>query len=201
MNEAEKEWYRQRIAAIHEKVTAYDVLRRNGVRIQQSGDDREEQISCPFHGEDKKPSARLFPARDDSRSHVWCYVCQEPKWDAIGLWMKFNNLTFGQAVYRIEREFDIVTPEAPKGDYVPPRVAENKEAFKRAYLLCESRLRDCKLAYRMANDMAGYLSAGSVLDRTKARVDGGVWSPEKGVEILSALRLRLIEKAKACPVG
>lgn len=201
MNEAQKQWFRQRIAAIHEKVTAYDVLRRNGVRLQQMGDDREEQFSCPFHGEDKKPSARVYPATDNGASHVWCFVCQETGWDAIGLWRKFNNLSFGQALYRLEREFDLRTPEAPSAGYEAPKLAENKEAFRKIYRHCETRLLACKPAYRLQDDMTGYLTAGSVLDRTKARVDSGSWTPEKGVEVLEVLRARLIEKAKSCPVG
>jgi CHC2 zinc finger len=203
MNDAEKRWFRQRITAIHAEVTAYDVLRRNGVQLQQSGDDREEQFSCPFHGVDKKPSARIYPEKDDSPSHVWCFVCQEPRWDAIGLWQKFNNLSLGQAVHRLEREFNLETPEAPDHDELDeaPRVAENKEAFKKAYMVCEARLLACKPAYRMQKDMAGYLTAGSILDRTKARVDTGVWPPEKGIGVLEALRGRIVEKATKCPVG
>lgn len=201
MNDAQKQWFRQRIAAIHTRVTAYEVLRRNGVQLQQSGDDREEQFSCPFHGSDKKPSARIYPARDENPSHAWCFVCQESGWDAIGLWRKFNNVSFGQALYRLEREFDLQTPETPDGDYQPPRLAENKEAFKKAYMVCEARLLACKPSYRMQQDMVGYLTAGSILDRTKARVDTGAWTPEKGVSVLEILRGRIVEKAIKCPVG
>lgn len=201
MNEAQKLWFRQRIAAIHTRATAYEVLRRNGVQLQQSGDDREEQFSCPFHGSDKKPSARIYPGKDDNPSHVWCFVCQEPNWDAIGLWRKFNSLSFGQALHRLEREFGLPTPEAPDENYEPPKPAENKEAFKKDYLICEARLLACKQAYRMQQDMEGYLTAGSVLDRTKARVDTGVWTPEKGVSVLGLLREKIVEKANKCPVG
>lgn len=201
MNEAEKLWFRQRIAAIHERITAYDVLRRHGVELSQSGDDREEQFSCPFHGADNKPSARVYPSRDDSPSHAWCFVCQEPRWDAIGLWRKFNNVSLGQALYRLERELDLETPEAPNSEYVLPQGAEQKEAFKRLYMVCEARLLACKPAYRMQDDMRGYLTAGSVLDRTKARVESGIWTPEKGIDVLELLRARLVEKASACPAG
>lgn len=199
-SDLQKRWFRQRAAAVHERITAYEVLRRHGISLEQAGDDREEQFSCPFHGEDRKPSARIYPSRDNSPSHAWCFVCQETGWDAIGLWKKFNNLTFGQALYRLERELDLKTPEAPTGEDEPP-AADSREAFKKAYRVCEARLLACKPAYRMRNDMTGYLSAGSVLDRTKYRVDTGAWAPEKGVRVLEALRARLVERAAACPVG
>jgi|SRR5688572_7968383 hypothetical protein len=201
MSDAQKEWFRQRIAAIHERVSAYDVLRANGVELQSSGEDREEQFSCPFHGADNKPSARVYPGREGNPSHAWCFVCQESGWDAIGLWRKFNNLTFGQALYRIEREFDLATPEAPRGGEVeaPTKDSESREAFKRVYLICEQRLIASKRAYRLQNDMVGYLKAGSILDRTKSRVDAGAWTPEKGLEVLDGLRKRIIAKACGCP--
>lgn len=200
MNEDQKEWYRQRVAAIHARVTAYDVLRRNGVELQQAGDDREEQFSCPFHGADKKPSARVYPEAEGSPSHAWCFVCQESGWDAIGLWKKFNGISFGQALHRLEREFDLQLPEMPKGLLQPPRVIEKKEAFKNLYVTCEYRLLECKKAYRYQDDLKGYLSASSVLDITKSRVDAGVWTPEKGMTVLESLLGRMLERATSCPV-
>jgi hypothetical protein len=200
MNEAQKEWFRQRIAAIHTRVTAYDVLRRHGVGLTQGGEDREEQISCPFHGEDKKPSARIYPERPENPSHVWCFVCQESGWDAIGLWRKFNNLTFGQAVGRLEREFGLETPEVPEGLWeTPVKVDTERDRFQRYYLACEARLLACKPSYRKLGDMAGYLNVGSILDRTKHRVDNDVWKPERGVLILQALLDRIFTKTAACP--
>jgi hypothetical protein len=202
MNDVQKEWYRQRVAAIHEQVTAYDVVRRNGLSLTQAGEDREEQFSCPFHGEDKKPSARIYPARDTSPSHVWCFVCQETGWDAIGLWKKFNNLTFGQAVSRLEREYNLETPEIPEGVWdAAPKVDTEGERFERVYLACEGRLLASKSAYRTQGDMRGYLNAGSILDRVKFRVGNDLWTPERGVHVLQALLDRIHMKTTACLDG
>lgn len=204
MNELQKEWYRQRVAAIHARVTAYDVLRSHGVDLSQAADDREEQFSCPFHGEDKKPSARVYPEREDNPSHVWCYVCQEPGWDAIGLWKKFNNQTFGQSLSALERTHGMPTPEAPKGAWASPseRAKESaRERYKALYTACESRLLACKATFQRLDDMRGYLNAGSVLDRVKYKVDNNVWDPEKGEQVLTALLERIREKTRACPAG
>jgi hypothetical protein len=205
MEEARKEWYRRRVAAIHERVTAYDVLRLNGIALDQIADDRPEQISCPFHGEDKKPSARIYPADNDSHSHVWCYVCQEPRWDAVGLWRKFNgDLTFSQALASLEKSFSLETPEVPKGldpEEGPSEDDVALEHFKRAYMFCESRLISQKATYKKLGDMAGYLSAGSVLDKVRFRVDARLWTPKHGEEILDQLLERIREKVRQCPDG
>ena len=85
--------------------------------------------------------------------------------------------------------------------FEPPPVADDKELFKRLYIACENRLLACRPAYRIQQDMKGYLNAGSVLDRTKYRVENGVWTPEKGATVLHALLGRILEKTKTCLVG
>lgn len=201
MEEARKLWYRQRVEAINARVSAFDVLRANGVSLTQASDDAEEQFSCPFHGADAKPSARIYPAGDRS-SHVWCFVCQEKNWDAIGLWRKFNNLkTFGQALSSIERAYGLKTPETPRGGFEGIGQTETEDVFKRMYLVCEVRLLNSKRAYRESDDLRGYLTAGSVLDRTKHKVDTRQWNSERGAAVLRMLLDKIQAKVSACPVG
>lgn len=202
MDEARKLWYRQRIEAINSRVSAYDVLRANGVTFTQAADDQEEQFSCPFHGADAKPSARIYPASGDSTSHVWCFVCQEKKWDAIGLWSKFNNTkSFSQALSSIERAYGLKTPEAPVGGVKGVGAPEVEDRFKKMYLVCEVRLLNTKPAYRASDDLRGYLTLGSVLDRTKHKVDTGQWDSKRGQAVLRTVLDRIQAKENACPVG
>lgn len=211
MNEARRIWYQRRKEAIHSRVSAYDVLRHNGVDLNQSTDDREEQISCPFHGEDKKPSARVYPEDGDRPSHVWCFVCQAKGWDAIGLWRQFNggpeNCKFSQALSGIERAFGMPTPEPPTGESVAeqgrPKVVEDPslDGFKAKYVLCEKRLVHCKASFQHLGDMAGYLAAGSILDKAKYRVDTKVWSSTKGIQVLDQLLEKIFERVSKCPGG
>lgn len=107
-------WVSQRIEAIKSRVSAHEVLRRGGVDLRK-GDDEEEQFSCPFHGQDRRPSARVYPADANNLSHAWCFVCQE-RWDAITLWRKFNggeDKHFTQVLAEIERAYGLETPELP----------------------------------------------------------------------------------------
>lgn len=198
------EWYKQRAEAIHQRVTAYDVLRAIGVLLSQTTDDKEEQFSCPFHGLDNKPSARVYPPTEDSHSHVWCYVCQQSGWDAIGLWRRQNDCSFGEALSGLERSFGLTAPPMPAGSKeapAPPQESKDLELFKKTFLACANHLIRKRPLYKKLDDMVGFLSAGSVLDKTKYRVDKKVWSPEKGLRVLRTLFDRMREKERQCPDG
>ncbi|MCW4026127.1 MAG: CHC2 zinc finger domain-containing protein, partial [Candidatus Bathyarchaeota archaeon] len=44
------------------------------------------QISCPFHGPDSAPSARVFPASNS----MYCWACNK-SWDVIDYWTEINE--------------------------------------------------------------------------------------------------------------
>jgi hypothetical protein len=207
-----KEWYQQRVEAIHLRVSAYDVLRHNGIELKQNADDRAEQISCPFHGKDTDPSCRIYPGDGvENPSHVWCFVCQEPHWDAIGLWRKFNggrdNCSFTQALSGIEQAYGLETPPPPDGKTVQEvqRKTEEEESldeFKKLYMATERRLISCKDSYRYMKDLQGYLAAGSALDKIRYRVvEVKAWPASKGTKTLEQLLEKIREKVGQCPVG
>lgn len=195
------EWVHQRIEAIHQKVSAHDVLRYGGVSLQSDG---EEQFSCPFHGVDTKPSARVYPEDARSRSHVWCFVCQE-RWDVVALWKKFNpgeEKTFSRVLREIEQAFGLTTPEMPSGAVsVKEQVDTALVSFDALYKAAESRLVGAKGAYRYLDDLTGYLSAGQVLDKLRYRVSSRQMAPQRGEEILRELLVRIAKKVQSCPVG
>lgn len=193
-------WIQQRIEQIHDHVTAYDVLRQNGVALRQTADNAQEQISCPFHGLDRKPSARIYPADARSPSHVWCYFCQK-RWDAIGLWRMFNggpeSTPFTQALAEIERAYSLTVPEMPRDAlFQAPEVDEELEAFDALYEACEGRLSLAKPDYERVGDLVGYLTAGSILDKVRHRVDSQKLTPTKAITILEQLRDRIGEKVR-----
>jgi hypothetical protein len=154
-----KEWIRKRVETIHHHLDAASVLEANGVRLRYGGA-QPEQISCPFHGVDRKPSARYHPASGNSVAGVWCFVCNE-RWDAIALWGKFAQYEgpFSGLLRRIEAELHLDTPDVPSGlsETVvrPPdtRLREQLEAV-------DSRLRSSKKEL----DLSTYLTLGSALD-------------------------------------
>lgn len=201
--EARLAWVKARVRAIHEKVSTYDVLRRGGVELRH--DDTEEQFSCPFHGSDSKPSARVYPESNTGPSHAWCYVCQE-RWDAISLWRKFNGMgedaKFSQVLASLERAFGLQVPKLSEDAILDDDpFDETLDDFEDLYDVCESRLREARPAYRYFDDMQGYLSAGSILDKIRHRVDSRLLPPERAIEVLQRLLDKIGDKERACPEG
>jgi len=158
------QWNKSRVEEIHRRVTVYDVLQRNGVTLRTQ--DGEEQISCPFHGQDKNPSARVYPSGDNSHSHVWCFACNE-QWDCIALWKKFSgqeDAKFSSILREIEQNFGITPPEMPTSLAKGTSSTYNENAkveYERLLMACENRLRTCKKAF----DMMGFMKVGITLDR------------------------------------
>lgn len=202
---ARRAWMRLRIENIHSRVTAYDILRSNGINLRQVSDAQEEQFSCPFHGVDRKPSARVYPESNRGPSHAWCFFCQQ-RWDAIDLWRKFNgggDKSFGQALSEIERAYGIQTPDMPEGAIYDgaPGDEDQLESFERRLGACEVRLRESEPAYRQLDDLIGYLQAGSILDRLRYRVEKRAIPAARGLEILGQVLTKIGEVERACPTG
>jgi hypothetical protein len=199
-----REWIQQRIGKIHEKITLYDVLSRNGVELEYV--DRPTQFACPFHGKDNKPSARAYPDSGTGPSHAWCFVCQE-RWDAISIWKKFNGGTdkkFTRILTEIEQAFGLDQPAFPDGlqtlsqEVLEKQAEENDmEPFNKLVSACERRLIEAKAVY----DLKGYLMASSLLERVTTRVlDRRMGQPE-GVQRLRSLLDSIGKRVRACPAG
>lgn len=201
--QARRAWVAQRIENIHQHVTAYDVLARNNV-VLRYGDDREEQFSCPFHGRDRRPSARVYPVSARSPSHAWCFVCQE-RWDAITLWSKFNQFDdkpFTVVLSDIERAFQIPVPEmSADAHLVEDTSGVALEEFDALYEVAERRLKNAAPAFKYLDDLTGFLKAGSVLDKLRYRVDECVVKPSRGEQVLRQLLERIAAKERQCPEG
>lgn len=193
-----RRWIAQRVDTIHQNVTIYDVLHKNGVKFRYS--EREEQFSCPFHGKDTKPSARAYPASARRPSHVWCFVCNE-SWDAINLWKRFSgrdDIKFGALLREIENTYKIIPPETPSesADYEPE---EDPQFIEVQHLLevCEHRLRSAKKQF----DMQSFLKIGVVLDRLRLQVTEQRVPLPKAKDVLTQVLDKIGKRVRACPEG
>lgn len=196
-----REWIQQRIALIHEKISIYDVLRKNGIVLEY--EDRPTQFSCPFHGQDKKPSARAYPDSGSGPSHAWCFVCQE-RWDVISIWRKFtgSEKKFTRILTEIEQSFALDQPAFPDGiklltQEVETQVEDDFEQFNKLGAACERRLVDAKHAY----DLKAYTSAASLLERVTTRVTDRRMSKQEGEQRLRTLLDNIGKRVRACPDG
>jgi hypothetical protein len=190
-----RRWVAQRIAAIHDRVSAGDVLARNGVHLKYGGH-RPEQLSCPFHGTDNRPSARYFPD-GESPAHIWCYVCKE-RWDSITLWRKFNQFEgpFTRLLFDIERAFGIDTPEAPTQDEGFEDDGPDAEVLQ-LMEICERRLRGARASF----DLRAFLTVGSILDRLSYRLETQKITVKAAMLTLHRVLDKIGEKERACPGG
>lgn len=196
-----REWIQTRISRIHERVTLYDVLRKNGVTLDY--EDRASQFSCPFHGKDTNPSARAYPADGAGPSHAWCFVCQE-RWDAISIWKKFNGSEkkFTRVLTEIEIAFGLTRPEFPDElkalgeDQAAEAAEENFEVFHQLERACENRLVTGKKAFTMK----AYASAVSLLERVGTRVLDRRMSHQEGEGRLRSLLDNISKRRRDCPV-
>jgi hypothetical protein len=195
--ESVRAWIQLRIRNIHDRVSAHDVLRRFGVELRYEGSDHTEQFSCPFHGVDRKPSARVYPSDGTGPSGAWCFVCQE-RWDAISLWRKYTDETrpFTQVLADMEREYGIAVPEAPRGPIKASNESELPEDLIRLMRACEGRLRAEKAAF----EPKAHLTLGVLLDRVHFQVRTG-HIPHKEAEIRLRRILDKIGEKVRCHAG
>lgn len=69
---------------LQEEVSIFDLFDLVGVKYMTKG--KPSQISCPFHGDDAHPSARVYP--DDN--FMRCYYCSE-SWEVVKFWAQVNE--------------------------------------------------------------------------------------------------------------
>lgn len=96
---------------IRDEVPIYDLFEIADPEVTYLTREKPCQIRCPFHGEDKHPSARAFP--DSNSFH--CFYCSK-SWNPVTFWAEINNwftkndkLDIGRAIEDLERRFNLAT--------------------------------------------------------------------------------------------
>jgi hypothetical protein len=156
-------WIRSRADTLLSAITAQDVLRHFGTTLNR-GDDQQEQISCPFHGEDKSPSARVYPGDGTSRSGLYCWVCQK-RWDIFGIYKMFHGdeqMKFGEVVRGLERAFGITPPEMSTDNWEAEDSgpSDREQGVLDLLETCERRLKQGKAKFTLS----GFMTVGKLLD-------------------------------------
>lgn len=188
------QWMRERTAVVKDNISAHDVLRHQGIALKYPGSGHEEQMSCPFHGRDNKPSARVYPEGARSKSHVYCYTCGKT-WDVFGLWKAFrgaDEMRFSQVVFELEKAFGIIPPEGPsyKEEDIDEGPSDDEREVLNLFELCESRL----LETRPNFEKKGYLQIGQVLDKLRFRFDNRSVTATEARSVLHQVQAKILEK-------
>lgn len=109
---AHQEWIFKRIKEVLSRYTAFEALHEYGYGENVVDQFTAIQMSCPFHGPDKRPSARYYPSEGYKSDYVRCYTCKE-NWNGIALYGKFRSIDFMPALKELERRFGIKIPRQP----------------------------------------------------------------------------------------
>lgn len=160
---------------------------------------REQQFSCDLHGMDNKPSARLY----GHNNTTYCWVCQKKR-DAIAYVMEKEHLNFRDAIEQLEQRLGL--PKLPWDDEaqrVPDPVDEVAEVAGAAhseasYESERERVRRFldTLTSERDLDARTLLAFWEVFDRVDYGVAKQSWGEAKGVEALTQLRTRLMERLR-----
>lgn len=94
---------------IIETVELHKVLQDYGTEFAYNPDYVDEvQFRCPIHGQDNKPSARLYKATKS----CFCWVCRK-RWDVVSFVMEKEGLPFLGAIRFIIDRYKIDTSSIP----------------------------------------------------------------------------------------
>ena len=188
-------WMKARVEALHNKVSAADVLAENGIRLRYGGA-RPEQVFCPFHGNTRTMAARYHPEEGTSRAGIWCFGCNK-RFDAITLWREFHSFegSFGSLLRSMERAYGLEVPEAPP-EGVIEEAAEDYE-LAQLFEACEHRLKGSRKAFQMD----GFLTVSSLLERLYFRVEKGTIVLSEAKQILRKMLEKIGAKERECPEG
>lgn len=86
---------------ILETISMQDILEKYGIEY------RNTKLRCPFHGEDRRPSAKAY------EKNFHCFACQR-HFDVIGFVEEYFNLSFKEAMQKINLDFNMgLDPHTP----------------------------------------------------------------------------------------
>ena len=97
---------REKLAAVKTSVKIVDVLRHHGINVP---DGINQQISCPFHGIDSHPSARVYTQTNT----IFCWTCHS-LWDVISAEMQFSEISLNEAVNVLVQRYGIDVQAHPQ---------------------------------------------------------------------------------------
>lgn len=123
--ESEKEWVNKRVKAVSKHYGAFQALVENGVEL--ADEETSTQLFCPFHDNTKTPAARYYSPSGSNGSHFYCFKCRD-RLDGIGLFAKFKNLRYLEALSKLEKRFGISIPKVDLSS--PINIKEKSENYR-----------------------------------------------------------------------
>lgn len=107
---------------VSKSITLGDILKVEG-RVSLNLE--EEQLKCPFHGRDSKPSARYYRNTDS----MYCWYCKE-RWDIYKYIGQRDNLNFKESLNYILKKYQVDISSLP--DVLDPENLKNKRVQRKS---------------------------------------------------------------------
>lgn len=186
-----------RAQRVNEECDLGELLRDYGYDVYPDRS-REQQFSCDLHGQDNKPSARLYGPTNST----YCWVCQKSR-DSVAYVMAKENVGFREAIKLLERrlglpalEWDeedsrslLETPdqyiEALANDVGVSGYGDTKD---RVYRLLQTTTQERELP------LNSLLAFWQVFDRIDYLHHQQRWPDEKAKTALSKLKAKVLER-------
>ena len=175
----------RRVERIHSVIPMDAVLAAYGYRVQPNTD-REQQFPCDLHGDgtDGKPSARVYP----STSQWYCFGCQTSR-DAIATVREKENLSFHDAISKLEKDFGLTPLPWEDGDHEEKPTDEVAEVLDAPYvnpvgLRAERSIQ--AFTMERSQPLPRVLKMWEAFDRARMLEQGG--DPEPMTSLLNVLK-------------
>lgn len=101
-------------------ITMYDIVDKYNI------EHRGKKMRCPFHGKDQHPSAVIYGKK------FHCFTCQEHQ-DVIGFVEKYFNISFREAMQKINEDFGLGINSNIKVDYNKINEMKRQKKLKKKY--------------------------------------------------------------------
>lgn len=175
-NEAKKIHIEKRVREVCKQLHAFHILMEHGIEISDQYTD--EQIRCPWHGVDNKPSARYY---SDNGGRFYCHRCKEGH-NTVSLFAKFKGYMFMEALSKLEKRLGIIIEKFNTEFIEEYERSKGWEDVKRCVNLVESKIK------RIRNKCPFY-------DYVKfcSIVDDVLWEFEKGTTDLNKTIVPLVK--------
>ena len=188
---------RRRADRIRSEIPITSVLNDLGYAVRIDAEDREQQFSCDLHGDglDNKPSARAYP---DSNSW-YCFACNKSR-DAIQTLREKQGLGFSDACKILEASYGLpelpwleedqwVNPQSEFDALISPALTF-EQSQQRVFSLLDTQVED-----RILN-LESILGLWEAYDLIVWHVEENLWDGKKGIESMSRLRGKALQKIK-----
>jgi len=186
-----------RAKRIQESVNILDLLDGYGYEDIDATMDREQQYRCDLHGQDNKPSARVYPQSNST----YCFACGKAR-DVVGFVMDKEGLAFRDACRVLEERYGLPAwkEEASKQETIESAAskAQNEiESLSRSKRTFDQESR--RLEHLLTNittdreiPMNDVLALWEGYDRIVHGVKREDWQEEQAKEALGKLRERVL---------